>query len=109
MNYQVLIYISILLIIALIYYSIIIGERKSMSSYIKRYVRIGDKWTTEIIKGTYSDINYSKFSWKYIQEKEQSGWVEDKIPPEPPTPCIIASEGMSEIADIILSNKDKQT
>ena len=79
-------------------YAYIKGGKPGVS-YIKRYVRADDKWTTEIVEGTYSDINYKDYTWKLIPEVSTQGWVQDKIPPDPPIAYIIASEGMLEIAE----------
>lgn len=85
---------------------IYIKEGSKRVTFIKKYVRENDKWVTRIVEGTYNDINHVNFTWKFIPEISTQGWVQDRIPPEPPTPCVIASKGMLKIADEILSNKE---
>ncbi len=72
--------------------------------WIKKYHLEDEKVVSEVYEGTTDEINFRDFSWKYIKEIKESGWVQDK---KPAICTIIASEGMLEIANEILK-KNRQ-
>ena len=71
---------------------------------IQIYVQKGPKWETKITEGLYSSCNYKNYTWRWLKEINKMGWAQDN---PPAIMHIIASEGMLEIANEILSKNKK--